>query len=138
MSTPLVIPPAVVSILRSAVLFEIGDAASEISTVSARARAESHPEWFAGHLNHFDTQRALLDALGWSEADIEIEAEIDLDQHRAALVRALANQLETELDLMDADPGKQGAESQRRRARANAREIERFIADVGLDQKEIR
>jgi hypothetical protein len=131
MSTPLVIPPSVVSILRSAVLFEIGDAASEISTVSARARAESHPEWFAGHLEHLDTQRALLDALGWSEAEVEVE--IDLDKHRAALVKALANQLETELDLMEADPGKQGAESQRRRARANAREIERFVAEVGLD-----
>jgi N-acetyl-beta-hexosaminidase len=135
MSTPLVIPPAVVSILRSAVLFEIGDAASEISTVSARARAESHPEWFAGHLRHFDTQRALLDALGWKEAEVEIEPQIDLDQHQSALVTALANQLDTELDLIEADPGKQGAGPQRRRANTNAREIERFVAEVGIGQE---
>ena len=72
----------------------------------------------------------------WSEAEVEIE--IDLDKHRAALARALTNQLETELDLMEADPGKQGAEPQRRRAHANAREIERFVAEVGLDQEQGR
>jgi hypothetical protein len=136
MSPPLVIPPAVVSILRSAVLFEIEDAASEISNVSARARAESHPEWFAGHLEHFDTQRALLDALGWGDAHLEVV--IDLDKHRAALAKGLANQLETERDLIEVDPGGQGAEQQHRRARANAREIERFIAEVGLDQEQGR
>jgi hypothetical protein len=132
MSRSLVVPPAVVPILRSALINEVGDAASEISTVSSLAEREWHPQWFASHLDHFDTHRSLLDLVGWGESDGQTELEIDLDWHRAPLLNALINQLDLELDLMDVDPTIGGAARQRRRAEISARAIESFLADSGL------
>jgi hypothetical protein len=127
MRTPLTVPPAVVSLLRSALLVEIGDAAAEISSTSALARREHHPGWIQQHLERFDTHRHLLDTIGWTETPAQTSVEIDLDRHRHALINALTNQLDTELDQQLAPLE---STNKHRRTQMNADAIDRFLADV--------
>jgi hypothetical protein len=74
MSKPFTVPPAVVALLRSALISEIGEAAAEISSVSALACREHHASY------------------GWHRSrclrsEPEPDLEIALDCDRGALTR---------------------------------------------------
>jgi hypothetical protein len=85
------IPAQIVSVVRAAVLTELGEAAAQIEEASLGYQKERHPEYFTGPLEQFDTIRALLDRIGWSECDIDID--IDIDAYRRPLAKALKNRL---------------------------------------------
>jgi hypothetical protein len=86
------IPAHLVSVLRSAVLTGLGDAASPIEEASLTYRKEEHPEYFSGPLEQFDAIRALLDRIGWSDA----ERVLDIVGYRHLLAKALTDRLEAD------------------------------------------
>lgn len=86
------IPAQMVSIVRSAALTEMGEAAEQIAQASLGYEKERHPEHFSEPLIRFDRARALVDALRWSDH----ERIINLDVHAQALARALEARLAVE------------------------------------------
>lgn len=91
------IPAQIVSVVRSAVLTELGEAADQITEASIVYEKERHPENFTAPLARFDAARALLEAIGWSD----VQRVIDLGTHRPALVRALEDRLRVERDFLN-------------------------------------
>jgi hypothetical protein len=83
------IPAQIVSVVRAAVLTELGEAAAQIEEASLGYQKERHPEYFTGPLEQFDTVRALLDRIGWSDS----ERAIDIDAYRRPLAKALKDRL---------------------------------------------
>jgi hypothetical protein len=84
-------------------------------------------------LEHFDSIRELVDAIGWGS-----RADIDLDLHGHALQQALAGRLELERFMMadaaeSVEKGHKGAEQARDREYGYALEIERFLDAAGLE-----
>ncbi|MGN6373577.1 MAG: hypothetical protein ACTHM1_11420 [Solirubrobacteraceae bacterium] len=121
------IPAETAAILRSALLTEMGDPAERLSDATLAAGKEAHPEWFSQPLSEIDKLRAALDMLGWSQPQTLARAEIDLDAHRWAIVKALKTQLEVEHGYMESDD-----EHERRLATGNARVLEEFTRTHGL------
>jgi hypothetical protein len=87
--TRITIPAQIMSVVRCAVLAELGNPAAEIEQSSVGCNMENHPEDFGALLNEFDTVRALLDAVGWSNT----ERSIDVEKHRRPLLSALESWL---------------------------------------------
>jgi hypothetical protein len=123
------IPAEAVLRLREALYSQLGEVAEELASADRRPGREIHDEWSVA-VGRFDRTRALLDEIGWSERDPELDADIDLDQHRQVIVVALSDQLEAERYLM-AEQG-QTAAQQRQRARGHALTIESFMSAAGL------
>jgi hypothetical protein len=96
----------------------------------AGAAIETAPDRDA--LEHFDSIRELLDAIGWGSGE-----RIDLDLYGDALRQVLANRLSLERYMLadaaeSVEKGHKGAEQARERAYAYALEIERFLHEAGL------
>ena len=135
--TTLTIPADVVGILRNALHTEIGQDASEIDRVSEDGHGDLHAEEYDKPLMDFDAHRALLDAIGWSKPDSDEAAQIDLDQHKWALLTTLVRRLAVEHDLMQSDQHASGAEHQRETAMRFARPLEAFLPTLRARVKQI-
>jgi hypothetical protein len=135
--TTLTIPADVVGILRNALHTEIGQDASEIVRVSEDGHGDLHAEEYDKPLMDFDAHRALLDAIGWSKPDSDEAVQIDLEQHRWALLTTLARRLAVEHDLMQSDQHMPGAEQQRETAMRFARPLEGFLPTLRARVKQI-
>lgn len=121
------IPADVVGILRNALHTEIGQDASEIVRVSEDGHGDLHAEEYDKPLLDFDAHRALLDVIGWSKPESDKAVQIDLDQHKWALLTTLTRRLAVEHDLMQSDQHMPGAEQQRQTAMDFARPLESFL-----------
>lgn len=130
-------PADVVGILRNALHTEIGQDASEIVRVSEDGHGDLHAEEYDKPLLDFDAHLALLDVIGWSKLDSDEAVQIDLDQHKWALLTTLTRRLAVEHDLMQSDQHMRGAEQQRQIAMDFARPLESFLPILRARLKQI-
>lgn len=130
-------PADVVGILRNALHTEIGQDASEIVLVSEDGHGDLHAEEYDKPLLDFDAHRALLDVIAWSKPDSDEAVQIDLDQHKWALLTTLTRRLAVEHDLMQSDQHMRGAEQQRQIAMDFARPLEAFLPALRARLKQI-
>lgn len=121
------IPTECVTILRSALLSQIGIPASRIELASMSHHKEKHPERFLEPLAEIAEHQVVLDVLGWADPAVREPVSLDLDTHRRVVTEALHTRLEVEHDYMTVDPEAKGAEPQRSLAAFNARIIEEFL-----------
>lgn len=123
------IPAEVVTILRSALIGEMGEPLDALCQATLAADREKHPEWLKEPLAELDRYRAALDALGWFEPEEEQPISLDLDSHRQQITKALRHQLAVEHSFMADSAGKKdpGSQHQYTFAASNARIIEAFI-----------
>jgi hypothetical protein len=89
MRTMLTVPAEMVVPLRSGLHSSMQPPLEGIADAVDREGCEQHPEWYAKHFAHLDEVLALLDVVGWSEADRPAEVVIDLCEHRWALLKAI-------------------------------------------------
>ncbi|HTB49789.1 MAG TPA: hypothetical protein VK701_02325 [Solirubrobacteraceae bacterium] len=130
-------PADVVGILRNALHTEIGQDASEIVRVSEDGHGDLHAQEYDKPLLDFDAHRALLDAIVWSKPDSDETMQIDLGQHKWALLTTLTRRLAVEHDLMQSDQHMRGAEQQRQTAMDFARPLEAFLPILRVCLKQI-
>lgn len=135
--TTLTIPADVVPILRNALHTEIGQDASEIVRVSEDGHGDLHAEEYDKPLLDFDAHRALLDVIGWNKSESDESVQIELDQHKWALLTTLTRRLAVEHDLMQSDQHMRGAEQQRQIAMDFARPLEAFLPILRARLKQI-
>ncbi|MGN6371535.1 MAG: hypothetical protein ACTHM1_00870 [Solirubrobacteraceae bacterium] len=132
------IPAGLVRSVRLGLHTELGTAADEIETVSVERGRHEHPEWYEKPLAKLDATRALLDVVGWGEPEQAAEVDIDLDEHREALLAALTEQttlhreLVEEADQVDVERAEKGKPPKAQATRARAAALDRLYARVTL------
>jgi len=124
--TRIPIPAQIMSAVRCAVLAELGNAAADIEQSSVGCNMENRPEDYGALLEEFDTVRALLDAVGWSDA----EGAIDVERHRRPLLSALENWLRNDRYFV-ADPATSPASREETEREIDG--IEGFLSATGLN-----
>lgn len=90
------IPAEIVSVVRSALLTQLGDAAAGIEDATNTFQKEQHPERFTEPFARFDAWRGLLALIGWSNEPVPI----DLDEHGELLAAAIVERLEIDRDCV--------------------------------------
>lgn len=113
------------SVVRCAVLAELGNAAAEIEQSSVGCNMENRPEDFGALLDELDTARTLLDAVGWSNT----EHSIDVEKHRRPLLSALESWLGNDRYFV-ADPATSPASREETEREIDG--IEGFLSAAGL------
>jgi hypothetical protein len=109
MSTMLTVPAELVGHLRNGLHSAIQPPVEGIAEVVDRQGRERHPEWYLEHFERLEMVLALLEVLGWCEADQAAEVRIDLREHRWALLKAIkvlalvAGDELDELDMVDVE-----------------------------------
>lgn len=126
MTRTITIPAQIMSIVRCAVLAELGNAAAEIEQSSVGCQMEDRPEDFGALLEKFDAVRALLEEVGWSNT----ERAIDVEKHRPPLVSALESRLGLDRYFV-ADPATSPAS--REATERDIDGIEGFLSAAGLN-----
>src|SRR5208282_4791468 len=97
---------------------------------------EDHPEWFSEPLRRHDATRALLDVIGWGNADQPVDIGIDLRIHREALTAALdvallvGGEELAEAEQVDAERAKRGEPSKREATARRVLALREFVAAV--------
>jgi hypothetical protein len=124
--TRIPIPAQIMSVVRCAVLAELGNAAAEIEQSSVGCNMENRPEDFGALLEEFDTVRALLEEVGWGNT----ERTIDVEQHRRPLKAALESRLGLDRYFV-ADPATSPAS--REATERGIDGIEGFLSGAGLN-----
>ncbi len=138
MGSKFTIPTGLVRPVRLGLHTELGAAASEIDKVSIEWGRHEHPEWYEKPLAKFDATRALLDVVGWGEPEQADPVEIDLDEHKGALLAALREQMELhrglvdEADLVDVERAEEGKPPKAQATRARAAALDRLFARLTL------
>lgn len=136
MSSKLTIPAELVRTLRIGLHSELGEAASEIDSISYQRGREQCPEWYEEPLIQLDCARALLDVIGWGETQQRVEVEIDLAEHHSALFGALRGQvlihrdMIEEADQVDADRAEWGKPPKAEATIARAAALDRLLASA--------
>ena len=130
------IPAEVVTVLRLALLLELGVPANELADASITDEKTKHPELFTGPLAELDEYRAVLDVLGWSEPASQDAVSFDLERYRKLIAKALYSLLEVEQDCIKDEAGNTDSDSEGARAARNARVIEVFVGAHGLTDRE--
>lgn len=128
MST-IIIPPRIVRYAHESLCRRLGEAASDIATLS-EARGYEHGEQYAEPVDRFERNRELLDLIGWISKEAQEVAIITTPRHRVTLRRALRAQLEIERWMTEEDAKMAGSKEQIERARRSAEEIEQFLAEL--------
>jgi hypothetical protein len=128
MST-ITIPTPIVRYAHESLCRRLGEAASDIATLS-EARGNEHGEQYAEPIERFDRNRDLLEVIGWTSNEAKGAVTITGRRHRATLRQALRVQLELERGMTEEDPKLVGSEQQIERARRSAREIEQFLTEL--------
>lgn len=136
MSSKLTILAELVRTLRIGLHSELGEAASEIDSITYQPGREEYPEWHEDPLMQLDGARALLDVIGWGETQQPVAVEIDLADHYAALFGALRGQvlihqdMIEEADQVDADRAEQGKPPKAEATIARAAALDRLLASA--------
>jgi hypothetical protein len=124
------VPASFVNLLREKIVAQLTDCAIEISD-SGRAHPEGIDE---RELESFERYSALLRCVGCAPTVPAAAVQIELPEHRLALIAALYRGLDFERWIAEQDdPSTPEGAKQRRRAQRRARQIERFAADAGLN-----
>ena len=138
MSSKLTIPAELVRTLRIGLHSELGEAASEIDSITYQPGREEYPEWYEEPLMQLDDARALLDVIGWGETPQPVAVEIDLAEHYAALFGALRGQVLIHRDMIeeaeqvDADRAEQGKPPKAEATITRAAALDRLLASAEL------
>jgi len=136
MSTTVTVPAQVVTLVRSALHTELGNAAEALAGVVERHGNEDHPEWFTEPLQRHDATRALLDVIGWDNTSQPVDARVDLRIHREALTAALdvallvGDEELAEAEQVDAERAKRGEPSKRETTARRVLALQEFVAAV--------
>lgn len=93
MTSTLVVPAGMVTYLRDGLLSEIVDATSNLHNAGTRTTTMSKPGWYREPLAFFDRHRVLMDLIGWEYTDTQADVQIDLQEHREAVLEALRARL---------------------------------------------
>jgi transcriptional regulator with XRE-family HTH domain len=89
MTSTLVIPAEMVMFLRDGLLGGIVDASTNVCDAGSHTEKLSKPGWYREPLAYFDRHRVLLDLIGWEHTDTQVDVQIDLREHREAVLEAL-------------------------------------------------
>lgn len=114
-----VVPGEVVPLLR----YALYDDLARVGSFMAGATCEPAEGEWAGPIARFDTVRAVLDVIGWSPTETDMQ--IDMREHGETVERVLSDRLDGERHLAEA--GEDGQEWA-----ANARAIERFLKALAV------
>lgn len=131
MST-LIVPAGLIDNLRRGALDVLAAAAEEVATVSIIEDRGLLREALA----QFDRVRALLDVIGWIEADPPVEVRFDLREHWQATLDALENEISASGDrvkeaaAVDAERAERGEPPKREATIQRARALREFAAMV--------
>jgi DNA-binding XRE family transcriptional regulator len=93
MTSTLVVPAGMVAYLRDGLLSGIVDAASDVQDAGTLTEKMSKPGWYQEPLAFFDRHRLLMDLIGWEDTDTQVDVQIDLQEHRGAVLEALWSRL---------------------------------------------
>lgn len=93
MTSMLVVPAEMVRYLRDGLLLELVDAATDVYDAGTDTRTMSKPGWYREPLAVFDRDRLLMDLIGWEDTDTQADVQIDLQEHREAVLEALWSRL---------------------------------------------
>jgi hypothetical protein len=126
----------VVTVLRLALLLEVGVPANKLGEASITHEKAKHPELFEEPLAELDEYRTVLDILGWSEPERQEPVSLDLDRYRGLIAKALYSLLEVERDCVRDEADNPDPDSEGARAAGNARVIEVFVGAHGLTARE--
>lgn len=136
MKTMLTVPTEMVCSLRSGLHSSMQPPVEGIADVVDQEGREQHPEWCAKHFAHLDEVLALLDVVGWSAADQPADVEIDLCEHRWALLKAIeavacvaADELD-EVNAINAERAARGETSERKNTLKRVFEVSDFCWTV--------
>jgi hypothetical protein len=123
------IPPELVPLLRDGLYFDLHGCLDETSAlVEPRDRGNIRAE-VEERLARAEATRRLLDVVGWYEPEEgPPPVEVDVREHREALLRALQTRVESESDLAAADT--MASEAERAAARARAGQLADLIQRV--------
>ena len=130
----IIVLPQILGYARESLCRQLGQAADDIAQIS-EARGYEHGERYAEPLQRFDSTRALLELIGWTDREHREVVTISGSRERATLRQALRAQLEIERDMMGEDRDLAGAERQIRTAKRRAREIDSFLSEVRAASK---
>jgi len=89
MNSVLEVRPEILPPLRDALHGVIQQAAEGVVNVADWSRCEQCPVWYVAHLERLERVFALLDAVGWSDADRVHAIHLDLREHRWAVLKAV-------------------------------------------------
>lgn len=131
----IVIPTRAASILRDALVHELGRPAGQAEQQSANAHNAPRIEQLRAAVSEIKAIAAALDEIGWHEPPHThprkhrraCRTMIDLDHHYNAILTALHSQLEVEHDLASEQGKQRGVRKQRRSAKRNAKTIEKLL-----------
>jgi hypothetical protein len=91
----IVVPAGVVLDLRTGLYAQIGTIAEVLESLTLRPDRELHQQRYHRSLQDLDRIRSLLDAIGWRHRDSLVAVELDLSEHRRALLGGLQAIFET-------------------------------------------
>lgn len=136
----IVIPTRAASILRDALICEIGRPAGQAEQHSTNAHDAKHIEALRAAVSEIKAISAALEEIGWHEPPHThwrkhrraSRTMIDLDHHYNAILTALHSQLEVEHDFMNDQRNHRGGRKQYRSAKRNAKTIEKLLRANGL------
>lgn len=115
--------------LRSALLTELGDAASTVGDLADLRDPETHRAQLDEALRRFDAYRDAFVALGWGDRP----PELDRFRHGWAITTAVRGWLCHATHSLNDDTPLPGAEQEARRANADIAAIQAFVAEAGLE-----
>lgn len=123
------IPPELVPLLRDGLYFDLQGQVDETSAlVEPRDRGDIRTE-VEERFARAEATRRLLDVVGWYEPEEgPPPVEVDMREHRDALLRALLTRVESEGDLAAAD--KMASEAERAAAQVRAGQLADLIQRV--------
>lgn len=86
------IPAAAVCHVRRGALWKLAQTSSRLAWVAETPGHTEHPEWYREVLAEFDAVRAVLNVIGWGDADTRASpVHIDAAQHRATLASIVSS-----------------------------------------------
>lgn len=91
----IIVPAEAVLDLRTGLYAQIGVIAEVLESLTLKPDRERHPQRYHRPLEDLAQIRSLLDAIGWDLPDSSVGVELDLREHRPALLSGLKTLLET-------------------------------------------
>ena len=124
------IPAETVTVLRSALLTDIGGPAEFLEQASLAHDKEKRPELFRAALSEINAYCLLLDAIGWSEPDDPSTQEprlVDFDLCRRLAADAMRSKLKGEQEFVTERAAEKNEDATYRQAVADIKRIEQFL-----------
>ena len=98
MMSTVVIPAAVVELLRDGLRGQIASAAQRITNAAGQLDAHEHPERYQDPLRCIYALNTLMEEIGWSTPPSSLQ--VDLQTHAWALIEALLDQVSVHANMI--------------------------------------